>query len=212
MPQIYKLIIHKTKTIMGRPRKNPETVNQETGLQTITPQEQYQIELASEKQKRDDFRRALEGFNKTLHRAPDPKKVLQHEGVSYIPISSIEKDLDKCFFGLVQYEIVSFQQILNEFVVHARIKVFHPVINQWLNYDGIGAGMFQQKAGTPIQDFFMYKRKDGGKLTAPNAYAAAIKNAAKKIGKRFGSDLARKIEDDYNGFYKDEPSEEKPMN
>lgn len=179
-----------------------EGVSQGEELQKV---EETNTDLAT-KQDREQlfqFRLHLENFTKQLNVAPNPNKIKKHEGNEYLPISMVEKDLQKLFFGCVQYEIISFQQVLNEFVVHARIKVFHPVLREWLHYDGIGCGMFQQKAGTPVQDFFMYKRKDGGKLTVPNAYAQAIKNAAKKLGKRFGSDLNRTYEDNYEGFFKD---------
>jgi hypothetical protein len=92
---------------------------------------------------------------------------------------------------------------------HARIKVFHPVINQWLNYDGVGSAVIQQDAGTKVIDFQLFKKPNALQLTLPKAYAEAIKNAAKKIGKRYGADLNRKIEDDYEGQYKLEiPSDE----
>lgn len=191
-------------------KKNEDVVEQgsqqSTELQSVN--ENKQVELKSESDKKAELLLQLEKFTTNLNRAPNPQKIAKHEGYDYIPISVVEKDLMKMFFGLVQFEIVSFQQILNEFVVHARIKVFHPVLEQWLNYDGIGAGMFQQKANTPIQDFFQYKLKNAGKITVPNAYAEAIKNGAKKIGKRFGSDLNRKFEDNYQGFFKEQEAKE----
>lgn len=191
-------------------KKNEDVVEQgsqqSTELQSVN--ENKQVELKSESDKKAELLHKLENFTNNLNRAPNPQKIATHEGYQYIPISAVEKDLMKMFFGLVQFEIVSFQQILNEFVVHARIKVYHPVLQEWLNYDGIGSGMFQQKAGTPLQDFFQYKLKNAGKITVPNAYAEAIKNGAKKIGKRFGSDLNRKFEDNYQGFFKEQEAKE----
>lgn len=156
------------------------------------------------------FRRSLENFKKILNKPPRPNSIQKHDGHFYIPISFVMADLDRYFFGLVQYEVVSYQQVLNEFVVHARIKVFHPVLQQWMNYDGLGCGMFQQKKDTPISDFYVHKTKNAGKITVPNAYSEAIKNAAKKLGKRFGADLNRQHEDHYTGILKEEES--KPIN
>lgn len=172
-----------------------------TGLATTN----NQVATHQDRELMEDFIFKLEKFTSNLNHSPNPNKIAKHEGYEYLPISIVEKDLQRQFFGLIQYEIQSYQHVLNEFVVHARIKVYHPVLRQWLNYDGIGAGMFQQKKDTPIQDFFVYKTKNAGKLTVPNAYAEAIKNAAKKIGKRFGSDLNRKIEDNYEPFLKEKP-------
>lgn len=195
---------------MSKQTNKNEATEQGSALQKIEDHS-YSIELAIEEEKRLNFRKSLENFTKNLNRAPDANKVKEHDGYKYIPISTIEKDLARYFFGLVQYKIISYQQILNEFVVHARIEVWHPVIQQWISYDGIGCGMFQQKASTPISDFYIYKHKTAGKLTCPNAYAEAIKNAAKKIGKKFGSDINRVFEDQYKGLIKEE-TDEKPLN
>lgn len=144
-----------------------------------------------------DFREKLVNFTKLLNTAPKPEKIQKHQGYEYLPISSVEKDLDKMFFGLVQYECLSYNQIFNEIACHARIKVFHPVIQQWINYDGLGSAVIQQDANTKVIDFNQHKKPNALQLTLPKAYAEAIKNAAKKIGKRFGADINRKFEDEY---------------
>lgn len=144
-----------------------------------------------------DFREKLVNFTKLLNAKPKPEKIQKHEGYEYLPISVVEKDLDKMFFGLVQYECVSYNQIFNEIACHARIKVFHPVIQQWVTYDGLGSAVIQQDAKTKVIDFNLYKKQNALQLALPKAYAEAIKNAAKKIGKRFGADINRKFEDEY---------------
>jgi len=162
------------------------------------------------------FRTNLENFTSNLNKKPAPKSVVKHkENYEYIPISFIEKDLDRLFFGLVQYELLSFQQIFNEVVVTARIKVFHPVLNSWMQYDGIGSAVIQQDANSTLMDFNNTKKKNALKLAAPIAYAEAKKNAAKQLGKRFGSDLNRKegFVDDYRPFGKPQEDEDnKPLN
>lgn len=144
-----------------------------------------------------NFRLKAQAFTKLLNQRPAPEKIKSHQGYDYLPISVIEKDLDKLFFGLVQYECIGYQQIFNEISCHARIKVFHPVINQWFNYDGVGSAVIQQDANTKVIDFHQFKKPNALQLTLPKAYAEAIKNAAKKIGKRFGADINRKFEDNY---------------
>lgn len=167
-----------------------------------------------------DFRRKMQEFTKKLNTAPDKDKIRVREEpgqkpYKYLPISTVEKDLFKMYFGLVQFEILNYYHVLNEVVVTARIKVFHPVIYQWLNYDGIGAGLLQQDAKTKVADFIHYKKGNSQKLASPNAYAEAIKNGAKKIGKRFGSDLNREFEDFYSGFnipVDEREEKDKPLN
>lgn len=163
---------------------------------------------------RDDkniFLSEMQKFTATLNTSPVKfaEESINGKVIKYIPISVVEKDLDRLYFGMVQYEILWSKQVLNEFEVAARIKVFHPVMMQWMTYDGIGAALIQQTANTPVIEFHQHKLQTALKLAAPNAYAEAIKNAAKKIGKRFGADLMRKIEDDYKPFNISNPSAHK---
>jgi hypothetical protein len=151
-----------------------------------------------------EFRIKVQNFTKLLNSKPQSEKIQKHQGYDYLPISHIEKELDKIYFGLVQYEVISYQQIFNEISCHARIKVFHPVINQWMQYDGLGSAVIQQDKDTSVADFHLYKKGNALQLSLPKSYAEAIKNASKKIGKRFGADLNRKFEDEYVPMLKEE--------
>jgi hypothetical protein len=157
----------------------------------------------------EEFRIKMQNFTKLLNSKPKPEQVQKHQGYEYLPISHIEKELDKIYFGLIQYEVISYNQIFNEISCHARIKVFHPVINQWMQYDGLGSAVIQQDKDTPVADFHLYKKGNALQLSLPKAYAEAIKNAAKKIGKKFGSDLNRKFEDVYEPMIKTENKKKK---
>lgn len=148
----------------------------------------------------DPLIKRMEDFTSILNEEPLKEKIQKHQGYEYIPISVIEKDLDRIYSGLVQYECISYCQIFNEIACHARIKVFHPVIMQWMSYDGLGSAVIQQDSGTKVIDFSNYKKANALQLTLPKSYAEAIKNAAKKIGKRFGADVNRKFEDEYTPF------------
>jgi hypothetical protein len=125
-----------------------------------------------------------------LQKTPDNKAV-------YIPIGIIESELRHDFMGMVQYEILSERRELNEYIVTARIKVLHPVLVQWINFDGIGCVQIMQDSGATISQFNDTKKKNALQMNAPKAYAEAIKNAAKKIGKKYGADLNRKFEESY---------------
>jgi hypothetical protein len=164
------------------------------------------LALLNDAQAIKDFRDKMENFTSRLNLKPKKEWVQKHEGYEYIPISFIEKELDRLYFGCVQYEILSTKQIFNEIEVVARIKVFHPVLLSWLNYDGIGASVIQQDAKTPISEFMNFKKGNALKLACPVAYAEAKKNAAKQIGKRFGADLNRKDGKvgDYEPFNKEQ--------
>lgn len=177
---------------------NELTVQRETGVANNYDPEALKI-----------FREAMENFTTRINRAPKKENIQTHQGYQYLPISFVEKKLDQMYFGLVQYECISYQQIFNEIVCHARIKVFHPVALTWLNYDGLGSAVIQQDANTKVAEFTYHKKANAMQLTSPKAYAEAIKNAAKKIGKLFGSDINRKFEDEYEPIItKNKPTSE----
>lgn len=132
--------------------------------------------------------------DKWLQKTPDGK-------AEYIPIGILENQLQQDFAGLVQYELKSERRELNEYIVCATIKVFHPVIRQWMSYDGIGAIQIMQDKDAKLIDFNSTKKKNALQLNAPKAYAEAIKNAAKKIGKKYGADINRKFEEVYEPDY-----------
>lgn len=129
-----------------------------------------------------------------LQKTPDGK-------ANYIPIGIIENQLRQDFAGLVQYEILSERRELNEYIVSARIKVFNPIIMQWMNYDGLGAVQIMQDSGANLANFNETKKKNALQMNAPKAYAEAIKNAAKKIGIKYGANLNRKFEEAYEPEY-----------
>jgi hypothetical protein len=136
----------------------------------------------------------VEPNEKWIQKTPDGK-------ADYIPIGILENELRKDFAGLVQYEIISERRELNEYIVTARIKVFHHVIRQWLSYDGLGCVQIMQDSGASLSSFNETKKKAALQMNAPKAFAEAIKNAAKKIGKKYGADLNRKFEDAYEPDY-----------
>ena len=145
---------------------------------------------------------SLQAFQKALN--VKPKKVYTEniggQTFQHLPIGVIENLLKKYFFGLYRIEIVDYRMIVNEITVHVRIHVYHPILKDWLYYDGIAAVPVQQNSGSPVDQFMATKKKDALHKNLPAAYAFAVKNAAKKIGAVFGADLNRKIEDGYVPF------------
>jgi len=148
------------------------------------------------------FLNRLQKFTASINRKPPAVieekidgKVLQH-----VPISAIEQLLRRLYFGQYTIEVVDYKQIMNEVTVHARLRVRHPVTNEWLTYDGLGSVQIQQYSGAKIGDIINTKIGNALHKNLPAAYAFAVKNAAKKIGKIFGADLMRKHEDEYKPY------------
>jgi hypothetical protein len=145
---------------------------------------------------------ALQKFQSKLNIQP---KIVVEESIGgekfvHIPVSVIENTLKKYFFGLYKIECVDYRMIVNEICVHARISVYHPILREWMSYDGLASINVQQDKDSLVKDFMSTKKKNALHKNLPAAYAFAIKNAAKKIGKVFGADLNRKHEDSYVGF------------
>jgi hypothetical protein len=144
----------------------------------------------------------LQKFTASLNRKPPVVLEEKVDGkvLLHVPVSIIEQQLRRLYFGQYTIECIDYKLIVNEICVHARIRVKHPVTQEWLTYDGLGAVPVQQYSGAKIQDFMQTKIGNALHKNLGAAYAFAVKNAAKKIGKLFGSDLMRKHEDDYKPF------------
>jgi hypothetical protein len=156
----------------------------------------------------------LENFTKRLNQAVPPGTTQKTPDgkAEYLPIDLIENMLREDFAGLVQMSVVSERRELNEYIVHARIEVFHPVAMMWLKYDGIGVTVIMQDSGATLEAFNNTKKKNALEMNAPKAYSEAIKNAAKKIGKKYGGSLNRKHEDHYEAVYQTEAVREQAVN
>lgn len=156
----------------------------------------------------------LQQFQKQLDHKPDHRKVVREsiagEQFDQLPITYIEHLLKKFFFGMYKIEVVSFGMQVNEVCVHVRLSVFHPILGQWLSYDGLAAVPVMMDSGSKVNEFMMKKKPKALAKNLPACYSMAIKNAAKKIGKVFGGDLNRKHEDTYEAFAIKE--QEQPLN
>lgn len=149
-----------------------------------------------------------EQFLIKLNEKPDEKEIAVNKFANnskYLPISFVETKLDEYFFGLWQTEDFKHSIVANEIVGVITLKFYHPILKEWLSRIGTAAVPIQQKSkdnggsgditnisdkiiNTLVKDF-------------PHLEAMCIVSAAKKIGKVFGRDLNRKLEDNYNPIY-----------
>lgn len=110
------------------------------------------------------------------------------QNAKYLPIRIVEELLNEVF-PFWQVEQVGETQILgNSVVISVNLKVYNPIIGQWLSYAGIGAVPIELKGGSDPTDFTQLNPKALHK-NVPAALSFAVSNAAKKIGKLFGSQL-----------------------
>jgi hypothetical protein len=113
------------------------------------------------------------------------------ENAKYIPIRIIEALL-KSIFGAYQVKQSDSIKIISDNILYSvDLVVYHPVIKEWITFSGVGAAPLRtEKTGVSIA-------LHGN---APMARAYAITNAAKSIGKLFGSSL-NNLEDEMIDVY-----------
>jgi len=147
----------------------------------------------------------MEGFNKMLNEeVPENDiEINKFAGNSkYLPISYIQMLLDQFFVGLWETENFTYTVVANELIGNVTLKYYHPFAKVWLKREGAAAVMIQQNKGANITDI-SEKIKNTLAKDHPHLLAACICSAARSIGKRFGRDLNRKLEDNYDSFYSD---------
>lgn len=126
----------------------------------------------------------------------------------YLPIDKVRWLLTRIFGAFVKEEILSVQQHFNSEVVTVRLHYCIPGTNIWLWQDGIGAVAVQTAQGEAAANLAAIKG-DAVMKASPSAASYAIKNAAAKIGKVFGSDLNESDVIGFTGTYASE--EAKPQ-
>lgn len=134
----------------------------------------------------------LETYHAYLDADPNPKIVYDHpyaKGVKYIPIGIIETMLNM-LFQVWYIEVRETKQLFNSIQVTVRLHYKHPVLQQMMYFDGIGACAVQVDAGKNASDLGAIKA-NAVMLAAPMAKSYAIKDAAEHLGARFGRDLNR---------------------
>ena len=146
-----------------------------------------------------EFLSKIEGLQKALSIDPPKEFILNHEGkFEYIPVSYVEHNLDKYFFGHWSTYNFKYQQIINEIVADIILEIINPVTGERLKRTGAAAVTIMQSKGATLIEFTETKIKTALVMGFPRLKAECIKNAAKSLGKKFGRDLNRKHTDSYN--------------
>lgn len=135
--------------------------------------------------------KSLYQFNEYLAKAPKKEwvQVNKHaQNAKYLPIRIVE-NLLRSFFGVYQVEMNGQPHIIgNSVVISVHLKVYHPILKEWLVFAGVGAVPIQLEAGASPLEFDKMKAK-ALHMNIPAAKSFAVSNAAKSIGRIFGSDL-----------------------
>ena len=141
---------------------------------------------------------SLSEFSDLLNQEPNPDHVFPSEDVDetgrsyfHIPIGYLEEDLRYCYGGLVQYLKTPTVELRNAVTCDVHIGVFHPILQQWLWYHGVGTVMLDEIGQGKYAQTTTVAKVNNEDAASHLAYAEGIKSACRRIGKRFGSDLNR---------------------
>jgi hypothetical protein len=113
------------------------------------------------------------------------------DNAKYLPIRIVEELLSEMFPFWEVHQVGEPKILGNSVVISVQLRVFNPLINQWLSYAGVGAVPIELEKGAEPTDFTKIKAKALHK-NVPAALSFAVNNAAKKIGRLFGSHLNSK--------------------
>lgn len=133
------------------------------------------------------------------------KEVIEPNGskrkvpLDYLPIDKVEFLLTRIFQHW-RVEVISCSALFNSVCCHVRVHYLHPITNEWMYHDGIGAVGIQTDAGASAADMSKIKQ-DAVMKAAPAAKSYAIKDAAEHLGSLFGRDLNRKDTVAFTGSY-----------
>ena len=158
-----------------------------------------------------EFKENLYDFMKELNEKPREDEVRQNPMANnsfYIPIQIIEDKLNKFFPMMWQTKNFKYHREINEIVGDLELEIFIPHLGTWITRSGTGAVQIQlrsdrndknEKIPNDLSDPNILGRKIINTLQKdlPHLKAECIKNAAKSLGRQFGSDLNRKTEDGF---------------
>lgn len=166
---------------------------------------------------------SLEQFTKLLNKPPDEKTLTDtfDKKAKTLAISHVETLLDEIYLRQWGTREISIMHIANEITVTLLLWVIDPLTQREITRAGFAAVTMQWdavpddlkwKQGEPLQNKrdrnawsmdLQNKKQESLKMAFPKAKAMAIKNAAQSLGKSFGRDINRKIEDSPTDFYED---------
>jgi len=136
-----------------------------------------------------------------------PERIAKYSGASYVPISVIEHSLTQDYMGLWSLDTPTYQVVANQIVGTAVLHVFDLNAKVWIRRVGFGAVVIRQSSGAQVTDASAII-KNALVMDFAKLKTEILKNAVKTLGKKYGGDLNRDIEDYYEAIYTNELDKE----
>lgn len=162
--------------------------NKKVTLPTIAELESMELSL-KEKQN---------GLNVLLNQPPPGNWLKKQDGVWHLPVDKVKFLLTKIFVSWY-YDIDNVQVVANSVCVTISLHYLDPFSETWMHSSGIGAAPINTKKGASAMDWDNITH-DSVHKAAPAAASFALKNAAKNLGRIFGSDLMNDDKISYNSL------------
>ena len=132
-----------------------------------------------------------------------PERIEKYSGASYVPISVVEHSLNQDYMGLWSLDTPTYQVVANQIVGTAVLHVFDLNAKVWIRRVGFGAVVIRQSSGAQVTDASAII-KNALVMDFAKLKTEILKNAVKTLGKKYGGDLNRAIEDNYEPIYTNE--------
>lgn len=157
------------------------------------PKQQF-VDIMPKNSQGELLYKSFDEYKRLVNTNPKPNWIKQNkysQNANYLPIGIVE-ELLSMFFPYWGVEMHGEPKILgNCVVISVHLIVFNPILNREIKYAGVGAVPIEVESGASPLDFNKINSKALHK-NVPAALGFATSNAAKKIGKIFGSHLNRK--------------------
>lgn len=140
----------------------------------------------------DDFKERLKAFTDIINQDPKETEPSQDGEYELVPIRVLEPDLQEVFNGAVDIIITSQSQMFDHVAMSINLCVFHPVYERFFTYSGTAAVQIQSEQPGEYKGSVKINPITALKVGIAACYSEAIKNAAKRIGPRFGRKLNKK--------------------
>lgn len=144
----------------------------------------------------EGIKNSLDNWLKRLSAKPKAALIKKNKfanNAEYLEIGYLQAELDRVYHGLWSWKLTTSENLINGVKVTGDLKVFHPVINQWVVRSGIAFKEFQLSSGKNVPSPENLSKK-ALERDVPIANAEAFKNACKTLGNAFGRHLNRKFQ------------------
>lgn len=157
--------------------------------------------------------KSLIDFQKILSKAPAKESVVNFKqemerqkgkrksniDYEYLPIGTVENELDSIYSGLWETTNEKFELVLNTIVCTLQLRVYHPIAQIWLHRVGTGGAQLQLASGQKQILPETLNHKAVG-MAYKIAKEDATKNAAKSLGEIFGRNLNREYAEEVDSL------------